>query len=164
MCQFQDALLKNKFLMEITDKLKSECRENALGKTAAMCQGLNEQNIWVLNKKFQLDHQRYQLGGQDLSCVAWKVYITIKCCAPEVRCRYWNTFKIRMFGQGVRQAQEMFLWMEIWSFWPDSGSLIAEPHYLRKMTVFSVTKLKVFWQCIKVLLERRLKKLKKAMA
>lgn len=61
MCQLHDAPL-NKYLMEITDEFKSQSRENALGKAAATCQGLNAENTWVLKEEVQLDQHRNQLG------------------------------------------------------------------------------------------------------
>ncbi|KAL9987554.1 hypothetical protein ACROYT_G001882 [Oculina patagonica] len=69
MCQLQDVPL-NKYLMALTDDFKSQSRENALGKTAATCQGLNENNIWILNEDIQLDEHGNQLG-LDTTNIVW---------------------------------------------------------------------------------------------
>ena len=69
MCQLHDAAL-NKYLMDLTDEFKSQSRENAVGKTAATCQGLNAQNTWVLNEDVQLDQHGNQLG-EDTTGFVW---------------------------------------------------------------------------------------------
>ena len=55
--------------MQLTDDFKSKSRENAEGKVAASCQGLNE-GIWVLNSDTQID-QHGNLLADDATKFIW---------------------------------------------------------------------------------------------
>lgn len=63
MCQLHDVPL-NKYLMELTESFKSQRRENAIGKPAASCQGLNGKGTWVLNQQVQVDQDGNQLAEE----------------------------------------------------------------------------------------------------
>lgn len=75
MCQLHDVPLS-------TDDFKSHSRENAVGKIAATCQGLNG-DTWVLNDMVQVDQDGNQLGVKSTPYVWLGKYTSISGIVPQ---------------------------------------------------------------------------------
>lgn len=82
MCQLHHLAL-NRYLMELTEAFKSQSQENATGKEAAYCQGLNGQNTWVLNASVQVDQHGNQLGEESTQFVWLGKYASRFNIVPE---------------------------------------------------------------------------------
>lgn len=81
MCQLHDVAL-NRYL-ELTEAFKSQRQENAIGKEAAYCQGLNGKNTWFLNASVQVDQHGNQLGEESTQFVWLGKYASRFNIAPE---------------------------------------------------------------------------------